>query len=193
MTPRPSNLELPSGVRRLLLHSCCAPCSCAIMEALAEAGIDYLVLFFNPNIHPAEEYLRRKEENLRFATKIGARFVDGDYDHALWAEAVRGLESEPERGRRCEVCFDLRLRGAADYAAKHGFDAFSSSLGISRWKDFEQVTACGVRAAALHPGLIYWTLNWRKNGRQQRMTELVKTEHLYQQDYCGCTYSFPGM
>lgn len=185
-------LKLPSGARRVLLHSCCAPCSCAIMESLAQAGVEYLVFFYNPNIHPATEYARRKEENLRFATKIGACVIDGDYDHAMWATAVRGLESEPERGRRCGACFDLRLSTAAAYAATHGFDTFTSSLGISRWKDFDQVTACGVKAATRHPGLTYWSVNWRKGGRQQRMLELIKAEGIYRQEYCGCPYSHRG-
>ena len=177
---------LPPQEAKVLLHSCCAPCSCAIMEALSASGLDYLVFFFNPNIFPRDEYLRRKDENLRFANRIGARFVDADADHAVWAEATKGLEDEPERGRRCAACFDLRLGAAADYAVEHGFTLFTSSLGISRWKDFDQVTASGLKAASRHPNLTYWAINWRKDGRQLRMSELIKAENLYQQTYCGC-------
>ena len=159
------------------------------METLSREGVEYVVYFHNPNIHPHDEYLRRKDECARFAVVVGARFVDGDYDHTFWLEGVRGLESEPERGLRCAACFEMRLTAAAVYAAANGFDLLTSSLAMSRWKDFDQVTACGTRAASRHPGLTYWTINWRKGGRQQLMSELVRTWSIYQQDYCGCEHS----
>ncbi len=181
-------LEAPGGERRILLHSCCAPCAGEVIEALLASSIEPTVYFHNPNIHPAEEYLMRKRENVRFCEDRGVRFVDADYDVDAWFDRTRGLEDEPERGARCEVCFDMRFERTAEYARANGFRVVSSTLGISRWKDMEQVNRCGVRAAGRH-GVEYWTLNWRKGGGSQRMVEIAKREGFYQQEYCGCVYS----
>lgn len=182
-------LTLPDQRKKVLMHSCCAPCSGEVMEAMTASGIDYSIYFYNPNIHPDREYEIRKNENIRFAEKHNIEFIDADYDRDNWFERVRGLENEPERGIRCTVCFDMRFERTALYAHEHGFDTISSSLGISRWKDMDQINGCGVRAAARYPDLIYWTYNWRKGGGSARMLEISKREHFYQQEYCGCVYS----
>ena len=182
-------LILPHQADKLLLHSCCAPCSGEVMEALSASGIDYTIYFYNPNIHPRKEYDIRKQENIRFAEKHNVPFVDADYDKEQWFERTAGMENEPERGIRCTACFDMRFEHTAQYAAQHGFSIFCSSLGISRWKNMEQINQCGIRAAALFPGLTYWTYNWRKGGGSQRMIEISKQETFYQQEYCGCVYS----
>lgn len=179
----------PGGIRRLVLHSCCAPCVGGIMEAMLAAGLEPLVLFYNPNIHPAPEYLKRKEENARFADRLGIPFVDADYEPADWMARVKGLEEAPERGPRCTVCFDMRLAFTADHAQAHGYRVFTSSLGISRHKDMAQVNACGRRAAARHPGLVYWDHNWRKGGGIDHMLAVSRREGFYRQDYCGCVFS----
>lgn len=185
-------MESPNGEKRVLLHACCAPCSCVIIETVVDAGYDCTVYFYNPNIYPREEYDLRKEENKRFARKRGIPFVDADYDQDNWIERVKGLEDEPERGRRCSVCFSMRFERTALYAHEHGFKVFASSLGSSRWKNLDQVNECGLRAAARYPGLVYWAHNWRKEGREQKRTEIVNREQFYQQKYCGCVYSFRG-
>lgn len=182
-------LELPTPGERLLLHSCCAPCSGEVMERLLAAKIDYSIFFYNPNIHPQQEYLIRKNENIRFAEKHQVPFIDADYDTDAWFQRARGMEHEPERGIRCTMCFDMRFQRTALYAHEHGFKIISSSLGISRWKNMEQINDCGVRAAAPYPEMIYWTFNWRKDGGSQRMIEISKREEFYQQEYCGCVYS----
>lgn len=182
-------LELPKGHRKVLLHSCCAPCSGEVMEAMLASGIDYTIFFYNPNIHPVKEYEIRKEENIRFAKLHNVPFIDVDYDVDNWFERVKGLENEPERGERCTACFDMRFERTALYAHEHGFDTITSSLGISRWKDMNQINGCGERAAARYPELVYWTYNWRKGGGSARMIEISKREELYQQEYCGCVYS----
>ena len=182
-------LNAPNGGQRILLHSCCAPCSGEVMDAMVASGIETTIFFYNPNIHPRSEYELRKEENIRYAEKLGMAFVDADYDTDNWFERVRGLEQEPERGARCTVCFDMRFERTALYAAEHGFDLISSTLGISRWKNMEQINASGTRAAARWDNMLYWTLNWRKQGGAQRMIELSKREEFYQQEYCGCIYS----
>ena len=182
-------LTLPNGADKLLLHSCCAPCSGEVMEAIQASGIDYTIFFYNPNIHPQKEYLIRKEENIRFAEKHGVPFVDADYDTDNWFERAKGMEWEPERGIRCTMCFDMRFERTALYAAENGFSVISSSLGISRWKNMQQINGCGQRAAAHYPGMVYWDYNWRKQGGSSRMIEISKREQFYQQEYCGCVYS----
>jgi len=159
------------------------------MEAMAASGVDYTIFFYNPNIHPRAEYELRKAENIRFAEKAGVPFVDADYDTDRWFERARGLEWEPERGARCTMCFDMRFDRTALHAHENGFQVITSCLGISRWKDMDQVNASGERAAAKYPGLTYWTHNWRKKGGSARMVEISKREQFYQQEYCGCVYS----
>ncbi|MEI1723669.1 epoxyqueuosine reductase QueH [Acinetobacter baumannii] len=182
-------LELPSGHNKLLLHSCCAPCSGEVMETLIESNINFSIFFYNPNIHPVKEYLIRKEENIRFAEKHNIPFIDADYDTDNWFARAKGMENEPERGIRCTMCFDMRFERTALYAYENGFSLISSSLGISRWKNMAQINDCGIRAASHYPDIQYWDYNWRKNGGSSRMIEISKREEFYQQEYCGCVYS----
>ena len=131
-------LELPDGHNKLLLHSCCAPCSGEVMEAILASGIEFTIYFYNPNIHPLKEYLIRKEENIRFAQKFGIPFIDADYDRQEWFDRAKGMEWEPERGIRCTMCFDMRFEKAAEYAHEHGFPVF-----ISKRERFYQQEYCG--------------------------------------------------
>jgi epoxyqueuosine reductase len=182
-------LAWPNGKNKVLLHSCCAPCSGEVMEAMLASGIDFTIFFYNPNIHPQKEYELRKNENIRFAKKFDIPLVDADYDRGNWFARVKGMENEPERGVRCTMCFDMRFERTALYAHEHGFPIITSSLGISRWKNMQQINDCGFRAAARYPELIYWDYNWRKHGGSARMIEISKREEFYQQEYCGCAYS----
>lgn len=182
-------LELPNGASRLLLHSCCAPCSGEVMEALIASEIDFSIFFYNPNIHPIQEYENRKQENIHFAVKHNIPFIDADYDKDNWFLRVKGLEWEPERGKRCSACFDMRFERTALYAYEHGFPVICSSLGISRWKDFDQINESGVKAASRYENISYWTYNWRKGGGAERMYVIAKRENFYKQEYCGCVYS----
>ena len=182
-------IETPNGEDSVLLHSCCAPCAGEVMEAVHHSGIKQTIFFYNPNIHPVDEYEIRKDENKRFCDKLGIEFIDADYDKDNWFERVKGLENEPERGARCTVCFDMRFERTALYAYENDFSLISSTLGISRWKNMEQINDCGVRAAGRYDDINYWTFNWRKKGGAQRMIELSKREAFYQQEYCGCVYS----
>ena len=182
-------LTPPGGHKKVLLHSCCAPCSGEVMEAMLASGVDYTIFFYNPNIHPKREYLLRKDENVRFAEKHGVPFVDADYDKDNWFARARGMEWEPERGKRCTMCFDMRFDRTALYAYENGFPVITSSLGISRWKDMNQINDSGLRAAAKYEGITYWTYNWRKQGGSSRMIDISKREQFYQQEYCGCVYS----
>ena len=182
-------LSTPNGEKKLLLHSCCAPCAGEVMEALAASDIDTTIFFYNPNIHPIEEYEIRKDENIRFAKNLGMPIIDADYDRDEWFEKTKGQENEPERGERCSTCFDMRFERTAQYAADNDFDLISSTLGISRWKDMDQINASGARSSAPY-NIHYWDFNWRKKGGSSRMLELSKREGFYQQEYCGCVYSF---
>ena len=184
-----SKLVLPDNKSKLLLHSCCAPCSGDIMKRLLDSDINYTVYFYNPNIHPHEEYMLRKEENMAFANKYKIPFIDADYNPRTWFEITKGMEHEPERGKRCSTCFDMRFIKTAEYAYNNGFDIISSTLGISRWKDMNQINNSGKYAASKFKGLSYWDFNWRKENGSHRMIEVSKDEGFYMQEYCGCVYS----
>ena len=182
-------LSPPTQNGSVLMHSCCAPCAAELMEAMLESNIPYSIFFYNPNIHPKKEYELRKEENIRFAKKHNIEFIDADYDVDHWFERAQGLEWEPERGKRCTMCFDMRFERTALYAKEHGFPVITSSLGISRWKNMNQINESGLRAASHYDGIDYWTYNWRKNGGSERMYTISKEENFYKQEYCGCVYS----
>jgi len=182
-------LETPNGESSLLLHSCCAPCAGEIMEAVAASDIDTTVYFYNPNIHPIEEYELRKEENKRYCETLNFKFIDADYDKDNWFDRIKGLEDEPERGERCTKCFDMRFERSALFAHENNFSLFATTLGISRWKDLDQVNNSGLRASKRYDNLTFWDFNWRKQGGSSRMIQISKREEFYQQEYCGCVYS----
>ncbi len=175
--------------QNLLLLSCCAPCSCAVIQKLAEEGRQFTVLFYNPNIQPETEYRKRCDENKRVCGLYQVPFVELEYDHDRWLRLVRGFEKEPERGRRCDICFEMRLKRAMEYARVHGFDAVASVLGVSRWKDLDQVNRAAARAEAATGG-IYEAVEGRKGGMQERRAQLIRELGLYNQEYCGCPFSF---
>ncbi len=174
---------------KILLHSCCAPCSSAILEWLQQNGYEPTVFFFNPNIFPQKEYLVRKNECVRYCEKLGIPFYDADYDHDLWRETVRGLEDEPERGARCRQCFGLRMRATARKAKELGIKRFTTTLAGSRWKRQDQIREAAEEAAALNPGTEYWDKDWRKGGLQERKSEIIRAEQFYNQLWCGCEFS----
>jgi predicted adenine nucleotide alpha hydrolase (AANH) superfamily ATPase len=183
------DFKVPGNHKAVLIHSCCAPCSGPLIEKMHQAGIELTIFFYNPNIHPKQEYEIRKNENKRFADKLKIPFVDADYDLQNWFAKAKGMEHEPERGIRCTMCFDMRFLATAKYASSKGFKVFASSLGISRWKNMHQINDCGIKAAKEYEDLVYWTYNWRKEGGAERMYELAKEENFYKQRYCGCIYS----
>lgn len=139
-------LEAPFGEKRILLHTCCAPCSSAIVEALIAAGIEPVIYYCNPNIYPREEYEIRKNECTKFALSQGLEIIDADYDHEAWRCQIAGLENEPERGGRCLKCFKMRLLDTARYAAANGFRVITTTLASSRWKSIEQINEAGIWA-----------------------------------------------
>ncbi|MDR1981563.1 MAG: epoxyqueuosine reductase QueH [Tannerellaceae bacterium] len=175
----------------LLLHTCCAPCSAAIIEWLLANGIRPVLFYFNPNIDPQEEYEKRKAECTRYARQQGLEWIDADYDHAAWLQAVAGMEEQPERGARCLHCFKIRLLATAHMAHNLGFDRFATTLASSRWKSLHQIAEAGHWAAAQCAPVTFWEKNWRKDGLSERRRILVEANGFYNQTYCGCEFSRP--
>ena len=187
------HLQVPGGETTVLLHTCCAPCSSAIIEAMLKDGITPVIYYCNPNIYPLEEYEIRKNECTRYAQALGLEIVDADYDHERWLEEVKGLENEPERGGRCLKCFKIRLLRTAQYAAQRGIKVITTTLASSRWKSLDQINEAGRWACqqiVLPDGkVIWWNHNWRKNGLQERRLQIIKEYDFYNQLYCGCEFS----
>ncbi len=170
---------------KILLLSCCAPCSCAVIERMVREGRDFTVAFYNPNIVPYGEYEKRKEENKRLCDKYHVSFIELEYDNEYWRQAVKGYEEEPERGKRCDICFYIRLKRVMKYAQENGFDVVSSVLGVSRYKDLSQVNRAAEKASQ-ECGIPYFMVEGRKGGMQDRRQQLIKELNLYSQNYCGC-------
>jgi len=187
-------LNVPGPKESVLLHSCCAPCSGAIIECMLQNGIRPTVFFSNSNIYSAEEYAHRKAELKRYCDEFELPVVDDDYNHEDWLGVSEGHETDPERGERCLLCFRYRLLRAAKYAAANGYKVLTTSLASSRWKDLNQVNAAGKWACekAAKEGanpVIWWNQNWRKGGLQPRRSEIIKEQDFYNQTYCGCEFS----
>ncbi len=189
-------IQAPMGETEVLLHTCCAPCSSAIIEAMMSSGITPVIYYCNPNIYPQEEYEIRKNECTRYAQSLGLEIVDADYDHEKWLEAMRGLENEPERGGRCLKCFKLRLLRTAEYAMQRGIKVITTTLASSRWKSLDQINEAGLWACervkeTIPPDdcVIWWDQNWRKGGLQERRLQIIKEYGFYNQLYCGCEFS----
>ncbi len=182
-------LEVPLGVTEVLLHTCCAPCSSAIIECLLANGVRPVIFYFNPNIYPLAEYEKRKAECTRHAQSLALSIIDGDYDHADWLHQIKGMEAEPERGGRCLCCFTLRLLETARQTSERGYRVFTTTLASSRWKSLEQINVAGRKAMSVYPDTVFWEQNWRKGGLSERRNELVRQYAFYNQTWCGCEFS----
>lgn len=199
MKKKDNMISAPMGEKTVLLHTCCAPCSSAIIEAMVSNGITPVIYYCNPNIYPHEEYEIRKNECTRYAQSLGLEIVDADYDHENWLEAVKGMEDEPERGGRCLKCFRLRLLRTAEYARQRGIRVIATTLASSRWKSLDQINEAGLWACnrildvsgnnSENPDVIWWDRNWRKGGLQERRLQIIKEYGFYNQQYCGCEFS----
>ncbi len=195
---KPLTVSAPGGAETVLLHTCCAPCSSAIIECLMRSGIRPTIYYCNPNIYPVEEYLIRKDECTRYASALGLDIVDADYDHSDWLQWVRAeaaadgcgaIETERERGGRCLQCFKYRLLRTAQYAHEHGFSVITTTLASSRWKSLTQIEEAGRYAVSHYDDVTFWAQNWRKGGLQERRIEIIKEYGFYNQLYCGCEFS----
>ncbi len=174
--------------QKILLLSCCAPCACAVIKKLHDDDADFTVAFYNPNIHPETEYEKRRNEQKNLCTEWNIPFIEFEYNPADWLKMAEPYKNEPERGARCSLCFEYRLTRVMEYAKQNGYDAVASVLGVSRWKDLNQVNAAAARASA-KTGVPYVQIEGRKGGMQEARLALIKELGLYNQDYCGCVYS----
>ena len=175
----------------VLLHSCCGPCSSYVLEYLSQF-FSVTVFYYNPNIYPEEEYRMRVREQKRFIEEFPVEkpvsFMEGDYDRGRFLEMTKGLEEEPERGKRCMKCYELRLKETAVHAREGGFDYFTTTLSISPQKDAQVLNAIGKRVSEEF-GIAYLFSDFKKKNGFLRSTELSRIYGMYRQDYCGCEYS----
>ena len=185
------SLKAKECVPRLLLHSCCAPCSSYVLEYLSEF-FEIVIFYYNPNIYPESEYYMRLAEQQKLIRdmhfKHPVSFLAGDYDRERFYEMVRGMENLKEGGARCFKCYELRLRETAEQAVKSGFDYFTTTLSISPMKNAQTLNSIGLEIAEEY-GVKYLTSDFKKKNGYKRSTELSKKYGLYRQDYCGCEYS----
>ena len=173
---------------RLLLHSCCAPCSSACLERLKE-HFSVTVLYYNPNIDEREEYEKRKAEQIRFLKETGwADFLDCDHEAEKFLQMSQGMENEPERGARCYRCYALRLEKTAQVAKENGFAYFATTLTLSPYKNAEWLNEIGENVGGRY-GLNYLYTDFKKKGGYHRSVELSNEYGLYRQDFCGCKFS----
>lgn len=175
----------------LLLHSCCAPCSSYVLEYLSNF-FKITIFYYNPNISPKSEFDKRIEEQKRLITllktKYPVSFIAGDYDNDLYEKEIKGLEEEPERGKRCYVCYEMRLRKCAMIAKELGFDYFTTTLSISPYKNSDWINEIGSKLEK-KINVKYLFADFKKKNGYKRSIELSNIYHLYRQNYCGCIYS----
>ena len=173
---------------KLLLHSCCAPCSSACLERLKD-HFQITVLYYNPNIDEEKEYEKRKAEQIRFLKETGyADILDCDHEKEAFEEMAKGLEDEPERGKRCYLCYQLRLKKTAEVAKEHGFAYFGTTLTLSPYKNAEWLNEIGENEGG-RVGVNYLFSDFKKKGGYHRSIELSQEYGLYRQDFCGCKFS----
>lgn len=178
-------------IPKLLIHSCCAPCSSYTLEYLSQY-FKITVLYYNPNIFPKEEYDYRISEQKRLIEsmefKYPVDFIATEYTPMDFHDRIKGLEKEPEGGKRCEVCFEIRLEKTAKMAKKFGFDYFVTTLSISPMKDSDLLNTIGDKLAKKY-GVSYLYSDFKKRDGYKRSIELSREYNLYRQNYCGCVYS----
>ncbi|MCY6959167.1 epoxyqueuosine reductase QueH [Clostridium brassicae] len=178
-------------VPSLILHSCCAPCSSYVLEYLSEF-FDITIFYYNPNIHPENEYRKRVQEQKEFIaqlpTKIKINFIEEHYNTQEFFDIAKGLEEEREGGTRCFKCYELRLREAAKKAKKLNFDYFTTVLSISPHKNAEKINEIGEKLAK-ELDIKFLNSDFKKKNGYKRSIELSKEYNLYRQNYCGCVYS----
>ena len=173
--------------KKLLLHTCCGTCGAWIPQMLAQ---DFAVdlFYFNPNIHPREEYARRLADVEKVAEALNLKLIADEYDPRAWFGAVRDLIQEPEGGKRCPVCFELRLRRTAEYAREHGYDCFATNLTIGRNKRADVINPMGERLAVEY-GVEFLARDFKKQAGFEKSCRHSDTFGVVRQNYCGCVYS----
>lgn len=178
--------------KKLILHVCCAVCGAYLCELLKGRFKEIVIYFYNPNIWPKKEYEKRKESAKKLAEIYGLEFIEGEYDIENWNQKIKGLEGELEGGKRCPVCFEMRLRKTAEFAKQRGFDYFATTLAVSPYKSEKVVDEIG-GALAQEFGINYLSTaiigDLNKTEIWQKTRELAKKFEFYHQKYCGCSFS----
>ena len=186
-----NNIQKNNLTPSLLLHSCCAPCSSYTIEYLSKY-FNITVFYYNPNIFPKYEYIKRLEEQKKFLnifpTINTIDFIEGNYDYKKFIDISKGLELEPEGGKRCFKCYELRLLATAKIAHQKNFDYFTSTLSISPLKDAQVLNELGEKISKIY-NINYLYSDFKKRNGFKRSIELSKIYNLYRQQYCGCIYS----
>ncbi len=179
--------------KRLLLHSCCGPCSSYVITYLTNY-FDITVLYYNPNISPYEEYIKRKNEQIKIIELLNSKsknnidIMDCDYDNNLYEEKIKGLEMEPERGKRCEICYKLRIEKTANIAKENNYDYFCTTLSVSPYKNANLINKIGEEMEQKYK--IKWLYSdFKKKDGYKKSIMLSQKYNLYRQNYCGCIYS----
>lgn len=177
--------------KKILLHSCCAPCSSYVITFLSNF-FDITILYYNPNISPYEEYEKRKAEQIKIIKKLQTKnklnFLDCDYDNKIYNDKVKGMENCPEGGNRCQICFNLRLEKTAELASNYNFDYFCTTLTVSPHKNSKLINQIGENLSNKYN--VKWLYSdFKKNEGFKQSIELSKKYNLYRQNYCGCIYS----
>ena len=173
---------------KILLHACCGICSGYPISMLKDMGYSPIVYFYNPNIHPEEEYLKRLEAERTLCKHFGVELIEGEYDTERFYEYTKGLENEPEKGKRCDKCFELRLNKAAEQAKKLEIIKFTTSIVISPHKNFQKLTEIGTRIANEY-NLEYLAIDFKKQDGFLKTNKISKELNLYRQNYCGCKFA----
>ncbi len=174
--------------KTIVLHACCAICSGYPVSFLQEAGYQVVVYFYNPNIYPAGEYRKRIEAERTLCEALNAELVEAEYEPDEFYIAAKGLENEPEKGARCDKCFELRLRKTAEFAKKSGIEEFTTSIVISPHKNFDRLTRIGQKIADEY-GLKYQAIDFKKKDGFLKTNRISRELGLYRQNYCGCEFS----
>ena len=176
---------------KILLHSCCAPCSSQVITLLTEY-FDITILYYNPNIYPKDEYIKRKEEQIKLINEIEHKnktdIIDCDYENNIYENTIKGLENEPEGGKRCQQCFILRLEKTAQIAKKLNYNYFSTTLTVSPHKNSTIINNIGYELEKKY-NIKWLPSDYKKEEGYKKSIELSKKYNLYRQDYCGCKYS----
>ena len=177
--------------KKVLLHSCCAPCSSHVITFLTNY-FDITILYYNPNISPISEYEKRKKEQIRLIKSIKTKnkldIIDCDYDNDIYEEKIKGYENCPERGARCTICFDLRLRKTAEMAKENNYDYFCTTLTVSPYKNSKLINEIGEKLSK-EIGVNWLYSDFKKEDGYKKSIILSKEYNLYRQNYCGCKYS----
>ena len=186
--------------KKLLLHACCCPCSSHCLEVLSQHNFEITIFFYNPNIDEKEEYIKRYEELIRFTKEAdfasNVKIIDGGYQPDIFFDMAKGLENLPERGKRCYLCYEMRLKKTFEYAKDNGYDYFSTTLSISPYKNAEWLNEIGKRleeensrSSDIKDNVKFLYSDFKKKNGYKRSIELSEEYNLYRQNYCGCIFS----